>query len=154
MKNNKYILVNLFYLIFQIHTSSKTNFQTHVHYGILNYIYNIAQRLTPNRRVSVNRVGSRAVNLQWNAIHQHELKKALARGKVNPRYLCENKKMFGIGRELAKKNKSFDANNQDIRLDLEYSTAATDNTLDKLLTSWMYHIRTLVISQNSLAVVY
>lgn len=122
--------------------------------GILNYIYNIAQRLTPNRRVSVNRVGSRAVNLQWNAIHQHELKKALARGKVNPRYLCENKKMFGIGRELAKKNKSFDANNQDIRLDLEYSTAATDNTLDKLLTSWMYHIRTLVISQNSLAVVY
>jgi len=122
--------------------------------GMLNYQYNIANRLTPNRRVSVNRVASRTVDLQWNAIHQHELKKALSRGKVNPRYLCENKKMYGIGRELAKKSKSFDANNQDIRLDMEYSTAATDNQLEKLLTSWMYHIRTLVISQNSLAVVY
>ncbi len=122
--------------------------------GMVNYQYNIANRLTPNRRVDVNRVASRTVNLQWNAIHQHELKKALARGKIAPRFLCNNKSMFGIGRELAKKGKSFDANNQEIRLDMEYSTAATDNQVEKLLTSWMYHIRTLVISQNSLAVVY
>ena len=49
--------------------------------------------------------------------------------------------MFGIGRELAKVN-SFNANDQDLRLDMEYSTAAADNTEEKLLNSWVYHIRT------------
>lgn len=122
--------------------------------GMKNFQWNISQRLTPNRRIDVSRVASRTVNLQWNAIHQHELKKALSRGKIAPRFLCNNKAMFGMGRELAKKGKSFDANNQEIRLDMEYSTAATDNQVEKLLTSWMYHIRTLVISQNSIAVVY
>lgn len=122
--------------------------------GITSYQYNIANRLTPNRRVDVTRVGSNTNDLKWNAIHQHELKKALARGKIAPRFLCKNKSMFAVGRELAKVGKSFDANNQEIRLDLEYSTAAADNNVEKLLHSWVYHIRTLVISQNSIAVVY
>ncbi len=122
--------------------------------GMTSYQYNIANRLTPNRRVSTDRVGSVTKNLEWNAIHQHELKKSLARFQIAPRFLCNNKEMYSIGRELAKRGKSFDANNQEIRLDLEYSTATGNNALEKLLQTWVYHIRTLVISQNSIAVVF
>jgi len=122
--------------------------------GMTSYQYNIANRLTPNRRVDVTRVASIVNNLEWNAIHQHELKKALSRFGIAPRFLCKNKEMYGLGRELAKVGKSFDANNQEIRLDMEYSTAAGNNAIEKLLQTWVYHIRTLVISQNSLAVVF
>lgn len=122
--------------------------------GMTSYQMNIANRLTPNRRVDTTRVGSVVQDLEWNAIHQHELKKALSRFGIPPRFLCNNKGMYAVGRELAKRGKSFDANNQEIRLDLEYSTGAGNNTLEKLLQTWVYHIRTLVISQNSLAVVF
>ena len=122
--------------------------------GMLNYQWLIANRLTPNRRVDVSRVAVIGNTQEWNAIHQHELEKALGRGKIAPRYLAKNSKMFGIGRELAKVNHSFNANDQDLRLDMEYSTAAADNTEEKLLNSWVHHIRTLVISPGSVAVTW
>jgi hypothetical protein len=122
--------------------------------GMTSYQYNIANRLTPNRRVDVARVAALAPSLSWNAIHQHELEKSLARWKVAPRFLANNSECFGIGRELAKVGHSFNANDQEVRLDMEYSTAAADNTQEKLLNTWVYHIRTLVISPGSIAVVY
>eukprot|EP01047_Picozoa_sp_COSAG01_P066705 COSAG01_NODE_9263_length_2500_cov_3.503124_1_plen_529_part_00 len=122
--------------------------------GMLSYQYNIANRLTPNRRVDVARVAALVDSLSWNAIHQHELEKALSRWKTAPRYLANNSDAFGIGRELAKVGHSFNANDQEVRLDMEYSTAAADNTQEKLLNTWVYHIRTLVISPGSIAVVY
>lgn len=122
--------------------------------GMLSYQYNIANRLTPNRRVDVERVGSVQDGYGWNAVHQHELEKALSRWKTAPRYLSWNKEAFGIGRQLAKVGHSFNANDQDIRLNIEYSTAATANTNEKLMNTWIYHIRTLVISPGSIAVVY
>lgn len=122
--------------------------------GMLSYQYNIANRLTPNRRVNTERVGSVQDGYGWNAIHQHELEKALSRWKTAPRYLSWNKEAFGVGRQLAKVGHSFNANTQDIRLNIEYSTAAADNTNEKLLNTWIYHIRTLVISPGSIAVVY
>tara|TARA_R110000824_G_scaffold204549_3_gene389317 strand:+ start:3166 stop:4755 length:1590 start_codon:yes stop_codon:yes gene_type:complete len=122
--------------------------------GMTSYQYNIANRLTPNRRVDVAKVGALAKSLTWNAIHQHELEKALARWKVAPRFLADNSDAYGIGRELAKIGHSFNANDQDVRLDMEYSTAPADNTKEKLLNTWVYHIRTLVISPGSIAVVY
>jgi len=122
--------------------------------GLTSYQYNIANRLTPNRRVDTTRVGSVQDGYGWNAVHQHEIEKALKRWKTPPRYLSWNKEAFGIGRQLAKVGHSFNANDQDVRLNLEYSTAAADNTVEKLLNTWVYHIRTLVISPGSVAVVY
>jgi len=122
--------------------------------GMTSYQYNIANRLTPNRRVDTRRVGSTQDGYSWNAIHQHELEKALSRFKTPPRYLAWNKEMFAVARQLAKVGHSFDANNQDIRLNMEYSTAAADNTNEKLLHTWVYHIRTLVVSPGSVAVVF
>ena len=81
---------------------------------MLNYQWLIANCPTPNRRVDASRV-TVGNTQEWNAIHQHELEQSVGRGKIAPRYLAKNSKMFGIGRE-------------------------------KLLNSWVYHIRTLVIS--------
>lgn len=122
--------------------------------GMTSYQYNIANRLTPNSRVDVKKVAALADSLTWNAIHQHELEKALARWKTAPRYLANNSDAYAIGRELAKVGHSFNANDQEVRLDMEFSTAAADNTKEKLLNTWVYHIRTLVISPGSIAVVY
>ena len=131
----------------------KSNFEP-IRSGLTSYQYNIANRLTPNRRVDTTKVGALLPSLTWNAIHQHELEKALARWKVAPRFLANNSSALGIGRELAKVNHSFNANDQEIRLDLEYSTAPADNLDEKLLNTWVYHIRTLVISPGSIAVEY
>ena len=122
--------------------------------GMTSYQYNIANRLTPNRRVDTTRVGSLQDGYGWNAVHQHELEKALSRWKTAPRYLAWNKEAFGVGRQLAKVGHSFNANDQDVRLNIEYSTAPADNTQEKLLNTWVYHIRTLVISPGSVAVMF
>lgn len=122
--------------------------------GMLNYQYNIANRLTPNRKVLVDRTAQVGNIYNWDAIHLTELEKSLGRGKISPRFLCLNSEQFGVGRELAKEGHSFNANDQEIRLQMVYSSAAGDNTEEKLLHSYLYHTRTLVISPGSVAVVY
>ena len=118
------------------------------------YIWNIANRLTPNRRVSVERVAATNANqeLKWDSIHLHETEKAVGRCDIVPRNLCENARLFCIGRELAKSGHSFDANTNEIRLNVEYRSAANDNVINKLVDTWLYHIRTVTITPNSVAV--
>jgi hypothetical protein len=118
------------------------------------YIWNIANRLTPNRRVSVERVAATNANqeLKWDSIHLHETEKAVGRCDIVPRNLCENARLFCIGRELAKSGHSFDANTNEIRLNVEYRSAAGDNVINKLVDTWLYHIRTVTITPNSVAV--
>ena len=122
--------------------------------GMTNYQYNIANRLTPNRRVSTTKVAAITNVYKWDAIHMSELEKSLNRGKVNVRFLALNGAQFGVGRELAKDGHSFNANDNEIRTSFVYSTAALDNTREKLLHSYLYHTRTLTISPGSVAVSY
>ena len=118
------------------------------------YIWNIANRLTPNRRVSVERVMAADSNqeLKWDSIHLHETEKAIGRCDIVPRNLCENGRLAVFPRELAKSGHSFDANTNEIRLNVEYRSGATDNVINKLVDTWMYHIRTVTITPNSVAV--
>ncbi len=122
--------------------------------GLTNYQYNIANRLTPNRRVSTAKV-ARITNIyKWDPVHMSELEKSLNRGKINVRHLALMGAQFGVGRELAKDGHSFNANDNEIRTQFVYSTAAGDNTTEKLLHSYLYHTRTLTISPGSVAVSY
>jgi len=57
-----------------------------------------------------------------------------------------------VGRELAKSGHSFDANTNEIRLNVEYGSAAGENVINKLVNTWLYHIRTVTITPNSVAV--
>jgi len=90
--------------------------------------------------------------LKWNSIHLHETEKAIKRLEVRPRNLAENARLFCVGRELAKEGHSFDANTNEIRLNVEYGSSATENVLNKLTDVWLYHIRTAIITPNSVAV--
>ena len=122
--------------------------------AMTSYIWNIANRLTPNRRVDTSRVAGENSyqNLKWNSIHLHETEKAIKRLEVRPRNLAENARLFCVGRELAKEGHSFDANTNEIRLNVEYGSSATENVLNKLTDVWLYHIRTAIITPNSVAV--
>ena len=118
------------------------------------YIWNIANRLTPNRRVDVAKVASVNADqsLQWDSIHLHETEKAIGRCEIMPRNLCENARCFAVSRELAKAGHSFNANLNEIRLNVEYGSTATENVVNKLVDTWLYHIRTVTITPNSVAV--
>ena len=122
--------------------------------AMTSYIWNIANRLTPNRRVETNRVAGEDAfqNLKWNSIHLHETEKAIKRLNIPPRNLAENARLFCVGRELAKEGHSFDANTNEVRLNVEYGSSTTENILNKLTDIWLYHIRTAIITPNSVAV--
>ena len=122
--------------------------------GLTSYQYNIANRLTPNRRVSTSKVATITNIYKWDPIHMSELEKSLNRGKIDVRFLALNGAQFGVGRELAKDGHSFDANTNEIRTQFVYSTAAVDNTKEKLLHSYLYHTRTLTISPGAVVVSY
>jgi hypothetical protein len=122
--------------------------------GLLSYQYNIANRLTPNRRVDTNKVAAIGNIYKWDPVHMSELEKSLNRGKINVRALSLMGAQFGVGRELAKDGHSFNANDNEIRTQFVYSTAAADNTTEKLLHSYLYHTRTLTISPGSVAISY
>ena len=122
--------------------------------SLSSYIFNIANRLTPNRRVSTQKVANELAvqRLSWDAIHLHETEKAISRLDVRPRNLCENARCFCVSRQLAKDGHSFDANTNEIRLNLEYGSAPGENVVNKLMNTWLYHIRTCIITPNSVAV--
>ena len=119
----------------------------------INYSYTIANRNTPSRPVPINRVSSN-VALAFDAIHGLEVEKAVERCDVEPRFMCNNNDYFLIGRALSRKEHSFNANSNNIRLSILYSTAATANLTNKVLESFMYHIRRLNISNGAVRVTY
>lgn len=119
----------------------------------LNYSYTIANRNTPSRPVSIDRVSSN-VSRAFNNIHGLEVEKAVERCDVAPRYMCDNNDYFMIGRALSRREHSFNANANNIRLSILYSTAATANLTNKVLESYMYHIRRLNISNGAVRVTY
>jgi hypothetical protein len=124
--------------------------------ALQSYIWNIANRLTPNRRVSTRLVATAneeaAQRLSWDAIHLHETEKAVSRLDIQARNLCENARCLVIPRQLAKDGHSFNANENEIRLNVEYGSSAGENVINKLVGTWLYHIRTCVITPNSVAV--
>jgi len=122
--------------------------------SLQSYIWNIANRLVPNRRVDTKRVASLAAiqELKWDSIHLHETEKAIGRCDIVPRNLCENARLFVVARELAKSGHSFDCNTNEVRLNVEYGPNAGENVINKLVDTWLYHIRTVTITPNSVAV--
>ena len=119
----------------------------------INYQYNIANRNTPSRPVPINRVSSNTP-LRFDAIHGLEIEKAVERCGTVPRFMCNNNAFFCVGRALSRQQHSFNANMNNIRLSILYSTATTANVINKVLESQMYHIRRLNIAQGSIRVTF
>lgn len=119
----------------------------------LNYQYNIANRNTPSRPVLIDRVASNTA-LAFNAVHGLEVEKAVDRCGIASRFMCDNNAFFVFGRALSRREHSFDANANNIRLSILYSTAATANVVDKVLESQVYHNRRLNISNGNLTLTF
>lgn len=118
------------------------------------YQFNLGNRLVPNRRVEVDRVMSENAvqTLKWNGIHLHETEKAMARLKIPPRNLTENARACTFPRALSKEGHSYNANRNEVRLNIQYGQGANDNVLNKLTNGWVHHIRTAVITPGQVAV--
>jgi hypothetical protein len=82
----------------------------------------------------------------------HETEKAKMRSKIPPRNLTENARAFTFPRALSKEGHSYNANRNEIRLNIEYGQGANENVLNKLTNAWVHHIRTAVITTGSVAV--
>jgi hypothetical protein len=119
----------------------------------INYQYTIANKNTPSRPVPIDRVSSN-VALAFDAIHGLEVEKAIERCDTTARFMCNNNNYFLLGRALSRKEHSFNANSNNIRLSILYSTAPTANVINKVLESQMYHIRRLNISNGAVTVTY
>jgi len=119
----------------------------------LNYQYNIANRNTPSRPVLIDRVASNTP-LAFNAVHGLEVEKAIDRCSIASRFMCDNNAFFVFGRALSRREHSFDANSNNIRLSILYSTAATANVVDKVLESQVYHNRRLNIANGNLTLTF
>ena len=113
--------------------------------NLQNYIYLLNGVLTPNRKVDVSRFSVNGLN--WNAVALGECTKALRRCWPI-RTESENGKHFTIGREVSKQNYSADLKSHDVRLNLFF----LNPSVNKMLSSNIYHIRRLSITDNNVKV--
>ena len=106
-------------------------------------------KLQPSRRVPLSKTsGTKSIDAQ----HLIELDKALSMADITGHSMAEFNKNFIIGRAPALGDGVYDARNKDFSLQINYneSTAPTKN---KLWLSFVYHIRRLEVSGNSVQVI-
>jgi len=105
-------------------------------------------RLQPNRQVSLKKMATtKSIDAQWTI----ETDKALSQAGITGHSFAKLTSNFIIGRALALGDAVYDARNKDFSLQVNYeeSTAPTKN---KLWLSYVFHIRSIQISGNSVQV--
>jgi len=106
-------------------------------------------RLQPNRQISLNKMATTSsIDAQWTI----ETDKALSQAGITAHSFDKLTSNFIIGRALALGDAVYDARNKDFSLQVNYegSTAPTKN---KLWLSYVFHIRRIQISGNSVQVI-
>ncbi len=106
-------------------------------------------RLQPNRQVSLKKMATtKSIDAQWTI----ETDKALSQAGITGHSYDRMTSNFIIGRALALGDAVYDARNKDFSLQVNYeeTTAPAKN---KLWLSYVYHIRSIQISGNSVSVV-
>jgi hypothetical protein len=112
------------------------------------YQWLYAGKLQPSRRVRTNKTSSKE---SINAQHLIELDKALNSAGITGHSLkCFNKN-FIIGRSLSIGDGVYDGRNRDFNLQLNYGGTAP--TKDKLWNNFVFHLRRIEITANSVMVV-
>ncbi len=105
-------------------------------------------RLQPNRQVSLKKMATtKSIDAQWTI----ETDKALSQAGITGHSYNKMTSNFIIGRALALGDAVYDARNKDFSLQVNYeeSTAPAKN---KLWLSYVFHIRSIQISGNSVQV--
>ena len=131
------------------------------------YIYNIGNKLVPNRRVDCAREHNPDSNM-WNELLDAERTKCLNASKVPVLTETHPSGRPVFGRELAKKGHSFDANTHEIRLTQDWGVRQQQGNgvgnptvlrtvtpqYDKLLYTRVRHFRKLTMKPNNTVVSY
>lgn len=116
---------------------------------ITNYQFIYDGRLQPSRPVRCSKTSSKTSIDQQPLI---ETTKALQQAEISARSLSEFNRNFVIGRALALNKGVYDTRNKDFNLQVNYQgTAPTKN---KLWNNFVFHLRRINISGNSVDVEY
>jgi hypothetical protein len=117
--------------------------------GISSYQFIQKNTLVPDRKVPVDRfnIGNTAELGGWNIRALKEIQHACQATNWTCRNLCEVSDRFTIGRQLARPGHSFDANENPLRLNLEFYQAVP--VAQKLVHSNVLHLRRLIVTPGS-----
>ena len=115
------------------------------------YSWFLNGRLTPSRPINVSKISNK---LSISAQHIVELEKALASsGFIQPLSFEAYNRNFIIGRTLGiQENMVYDSRNKDFNLQLNYNETASPSK-NKLWNCYVFHIRRIVIKNESVSVV-
>ena len=116
--------------------------------GQTDYIMNIDDELTPSRPVSVAKANK---GLSISAQHLSELDKALNQGGIVPRSFSEYNRNYCFGRAYSSGNGVADLRNRTNQIQLSYNET-TVPSVNKLLMCLVFHMRKIIVSQNSIQV--
>ena len=106
-------------------------------------------RLQPNRQISLSKMATTSsIDAQWTI----ETDKALSQAGITAHSFDKLSSNFIIGRALALGDAVYDARNKDFSLQVNYE-GATAPTKNKLWLSYVFHIRRIQISGNSVQVI-
>ncbi len=106
-------------------------------------------RLQPNRQVSLVKMATtKSIDAQWTI----ETDKALSQAGITGHSFSSLFSNFVIGRALALGDAVYDARNKDFSLQVNYEGALAP-AKNKLWLSYVFHIRRIQISNNSVSVI-
>ena len=116
--------------------------------NLTEYQFNIDDRLTPSRPVSVKKANlGRGVEAQ----HLNELDKALNVSRITPNSFADFNRNFIIGRAYALGDGVSNLQNRTNQLQLSYNEV-TPPSKDKMLNCFVFHIRRIVVKNNNVDV--
>ncbi len=111
--------------------------------------YQIDGQLVPSRPISTRKVATRK---SIDAFHIYELEKTLANAGITPHSFTEFMSNFILGRGFAVNSGVMDLRNKDFSIQLQY-TEATAPTKPKMFSTFIYHLRRVMIKNGQTTIV-
>ncbi len=113
------------------------------------YQFQIDGKLVPSRPVSTRKISTRK---SIDAFHIYELEKLLANAGIPPHSFNKYMESFALGRGFAVNSGVMDLRNRDLSVQLNYSEA-TAPTKNKMFSTFVFHLRRVMIKNGATTVV-
>jgi len=123
--------------------------------NLTEYQWLIDDKLTPSRPINVSKInGGKSISAQ----HLCEVEKSLNAARIVPRSFCDYNRNFIISRAYALNDGVANLNNKSNQLQLLYNEKNAagvdqDTNCNKLLMSFVYHLRRILIKGDSVQVI-
>ncbi len=111
--------------------------------------YQINGNLVPSRPISTRKIATRK---SIDAFHIFELEKTLANAKITPHSFAKFMENFVVGRGFAVNAGCMDLRDKDLSVQLSYEEVAAP-TKSKMFSTFVFHLRRLMISGGGVSVI-